>query len=278
MGLFLDLRGSMRYLIPIAINLLLAIGALFLKWLKLSGTIAAFCVGTVIFFFTGFGGWTLLLLFFLSSNVLGKFRTLVSPDNETTIQKKRGARDWAQVLANGLLAALSALLYRFTQNQVALVMFGAAIGASTADTWATEVGMLSKRPPLSIRTGLKVPVGMSGGITPLGIFSSALGAIVIALSWYATYGVYHQKEWFFLAAIVAASSIVGSLVDSYLGSTVQGHYWDPKKKQLTEYDKTNGVSLELCRGIRWIDNDVVNFLSNVVAVLFASGLSLIVLL
>jgi hypothetical protein len=46
---------------------------------------------------------------------------------------------------------------------------------------------------------------------------------------------------------------------------------------VTEHEQRNGKKLELCRGIRWIDNDVVNFLSNVIAVLVGSGFSLIIL-
>jgi uncharacterized membrane protein len=118
---------------------------------------------------------------------------------------------------------------------------------------------------------------MSGGVTWLGTASSLLGSIMIALAWYATFADYSDPSWLFLASIVAVAGAIGSVADSYLGATVQGHYYDPKRKQITEHETRDGVKLELCRGIRWIDNDVVNFLSNAIAVLVGSGFSLIVL-
>jgi uncharacterized membrane protein len=76
---------------------------------------------------------------------------------------------------------------------------------------------------------------------------------------------------------VALSGVVGAFVDSLLGATLQGHYWDPDKKQITEHSAIDGKKLELCRGVRWIDNDVVNFLSNAIAVMVGGGLSLLFL-
>ena len=180
-------------------------------------------------------------------------------------------------MANGGLAAAAALLYGISGNRLALVMYGVAVAASTADTWAGEAGILSSKPPVSIRTFRPVPTGMSGGVSLLGTASSLLGSIMIATAWYATFADYSDNSWLFLASIVAVAGMVGSLADSYLGATIQGHYYDPKRKQITEHEERDGLKLELCRGIRWIDNDVVNFLSNVIAVLLGSGFSLIIL-
>jgi len=265
------------YLIPIGANLLLAIIAKLTKLLTFSGSIAAFIVGFLTFRYLGIGGWVLLMLFFLTANILSKMSQAIAKTIESGIQKKGGTRDWAQVLANGLLATASALYYGLSGHIVALIMFGAAIAASTADTWAGEAGVLSKRPPVSIRTFKVVPVGMSGGVTWLGTFSSLVGSIMIATAWYAMFADYSDPMWLFLASIVAVAGALGSLADSFLGATLQGHYYDPKRKQVTEHERRDGVTFELCRGVRWIDNDVVNFLSTTVAVLLASGFSLIFL-
>lgn len=217
------------------------------------------------------------MLFFITANILGKLSRAVAKQVELGIQKKGGTRDWAQVMANGGIAAAAALLYGISGNRLALVMYGVAIAASTADTWAGEAGILSSKPPVSIRTFRPVPTGMSGGVSLLGTASSLLGSIMIATAWYATFADYSDNTWLFLASIVAVAGMVGSLADSYLGATIQGHYYDPKRKQITEHEERDGIKLELCRGIRWIDNDVVNFLSNVIAVLLGSGFSLIIL-
>src|SRR5690554_3985377 len=267
----------MSLLTPLAVNLLLAIVAKLLKWLTISGSIAAFIIGFIVMRFLGIGGWSLLLLFFVTATVLGKLSRRVAPKQIRTIQKKGGTRDWTQVMASGGLAAASALLYGFGGGTIALVMFGSALSASTADTWASEAGILSQRPPISIRTFRPVPTGMSGGISPFGTVSSILGSIVIAFAWYATFAGYGDLSWIFLASIVAVAGVIGSFADSYLGATIQGHYYDPERKQITEHEQVDGNPLELCRGVRWIDNDVVNFLSNVIAVLIGSGFSLIIL-
>ncbi|MFA5467886.1 MAG: DUF92 domain-containing protein [Sphaerochaetaceae bacterium] len=262
-------------LIAIGVNLALAVIAWLWRLLTITGALMAILVGVVVFYFLGLGGWILLFLFFLTANILGRLSRSVV--DASMIQKKGGRRDWAQVAANGILAGGAALYYGLGGGVLALVMFGSSVAAATADTWASEAGILSKIPPVSIRTFTPVPKGMSGGITWLGTFSSLLGSVIIAMGWYATFGDYREHKWLFLASIIAFAGIVGSLADSFLGATVQGHYWDAVNKRPCEHEELNGVKLELCRGIRWIDNDVVNFLSNAIAVALAGGLSLLFL-
>ncbi len=267
----------MNPFIPLVVNLLMAIASKALKWLTISGAISAFVIGFIVMRFLGIGGWALLLLFFVTATVLGRLSRHVASEKTSSIQKKGGTRDWAQVLANGGLAAVSALLYGLGGGVIPIVMFGASLSASTADTWASEAGILSHRPPISILTGRPVPTGMSGGLSFLGTASSILGAIMIALAWYATFAGYTDPSWILLASVVAVSGVIGSFADSLLGATLQGHYYDPDREQVTEHETIDGKRFELCRGVRWIDNDVVNFLSNVIAVLIASGFSLILL-
>lgn len=267
----------LSYLIPLAANLALVVVAKILKWLTVSGSIAALAIGFLSFYYMGPGGWFLLLLFFVTSNVLGIVSKPVAVVTASQIQKKRGCRDWIQVLANGGLAGAAALYYGLSGAMVALVMFGSALAESTADTWAGEAGILSKKLPISIRTGKPVPVGMSGGISLFGTLSAFVGSLIIAMSWYGAFAPYPDVSWLFLASIIAVAGMVGSFVDSFLGATVQGQYWDPENKQVTEHEGREGVRFELCRGIRWIDNDVVNFISNAAGVLVGWGLSFIVL-
>ncbi|MGI6439381.1 MAG: DUF92 domain-containing protein [Sphaerochaetaceae bacterium] len=264
---------SITLIVIVGINLLLAVVSFFFKWLTISGGIASVIVGSTIFWSLGYGGYFLLLLFFLSSTLLGKVRTRYVVAKE----KKEGPRDWAQVAANGVFAVISALLYRYSGELTSLVMFGASLATATADTWGTETGLLSETPPVSIRTLRQVEKGSSGGITPLGTMSSMIGSILIAMSWYSHFAPSFSMQWLFLASIVALSGIAGAFVDSYLGATLQGHYWDEENQKLTEWEFKEGKKLELVRGIRFIDNDVVNALSNLSSLLLASGLSLLVL-
>ncbi len=118
---------------------------------------------------------------------------------------------------------------------------------------------------------------MSGGVSLLGSVSAVAGSLLIGSSWYNAYAGQEELKFILLATIITISGIVGSFADSYLGATVQGHYWDSINNLITEREGQDGVKFELCRGIRWIDNDMVNLVSNIIAVLFAATISLIVL-
>ncbi|PKL12935.1 MAG: DUF92 domain-containing protein, partial [Spirochaetae bacterium HGW-Spirochaetae-8] len=170
-------------LISLGANLLLGLFSWRLRWLTMNGAVSAVLVGSGVWYFTGFGGWLLLMLFFLTANVLGKISRAATPAATAGIQKKGGRRDWAQVMANGGLALAAALLYGMDGGILALVMFGSAIAESTADTWAGEVGILSKTPPVSITTFQRVPPGLSGGVSLLGTMSGLLGSFLIAIAW-----------------------------------------------------------------------------------------------
>ncbi len=264
-------------LIPLSINGILLTIAILFKLLTVSGGLSAFLLGFIVYYYTGFKGWLLLVFFFVSANVIGRLGRYVRYVDTSKIHKKGSKRDWIQVFANGGIAGIAALLYGITGDMIALVIFGASIAASTADTWASEAGILSATPPVSIITLKPVPPGMSGGVTWVGSISSITGAIFIGSSWYNAYASNGLVIHFILAMIISISGVVGSFVDSYLGATIQGHYWDPENNLITERNSRDGLSFELCRGIRWIDNDVVNLISNVIAVLFAATISFIIL-
>jgi len=74
-----------------------------------------------------------------------------------------------QVLANGgaavLLAIASAALP--SGERLFFAAFIGALATVTADTWATELGLLSKEPPRLITTWQSAHKGESGAVSPL---------------------------------------------------------------------------------------------------------------
>src|SRR5205085_12699885 len=86
-------------------------------------------------------------------------------------------------LANGGVVAPLALAYGLAPSLGASLSaaFLGALGAATADTWATEVGVLSTSQPRLITTRKPVTAGASGGVTWLGSLAAAAGALCLGL-------------------------------------------------------------------------------------------------
>jgi uncharacterized protein (TIGR00297 family) len=224
-----------------------------------SGALAATGVGALIF---GLGGlpWAVLLLtFFISSSVLSRvFKRQKSPLIEK--YSKGSQRDWAQVLANGGLGASFAILHSlFPGQELPWIAFAGAMAAVNADTWATELGILSPAPPRLITDWRKVERGVSGGVTLVGSSAAAAGAFLVALM-----GVgFNSKEAVFpFISAVVLGGLAGAFIDSYLGATVQAIYYCPACRKETERHPLHicGGQTRLMRGRRWLNNDLVNLM------------------
>lgn len=250
------------------------------KQLTVSGAVLAWVEGVCIAWCLGFEGLAVMLLFFLSAAVIGKFsKRLHATRGVFHIQKKSGARDWMQVIANGAPATAAALLYLVDPTPFALVMFGAGVAEAASDTWAGEIGILSKQDPVSILTMKPVTPGLSGGVSVLGTLGGVAGAVLIAVFWlgcFAVFGTGGFSRWIGYGSLVAVGGFSGCLMDSLLGAVAQAHYWDDERQQLTEHEIVDGRKLELSRGLRWVDNDIVNLMSNLFGVLLAGGLSFVI--
>ena len=227
----------------------LALAGYAVGWLTRGGTLAAAAVGGILLAFGGIPGFVLLSFFFLSGSLLTYGRT--RPGGE---RSGRG-RTWQQVVANGGVAAVGALLIgRFPQLGWAVVT--GAIAAALADTWGTEFGTKARRPPRLITSGRPVPPGTSGGVTVLGTLAGVLGAGLLG-GLAAAMGVPPVS-----AVAGAAGGVAGTLGDSLLGATVQGMYCCDACSTGTEHRVHRcGAPGRLIRGRRWMDNDVVNLLA-----------------
>jgi uncharacterized protein (TIGR00297 family) len=169
---------------------------------------------------------------------------------------KGGPRDAVQVLANGGVFALAALLWLASGWEGWRALGATALAAAASDTWATEVGTLTGRPPRSIVSWAHVPVGTSGAISFPGVAAAIAGAAFVALA-VLTLG------WPRNTAVASfVGGIVGSTIDSLLGATVQGRRWCYRCDAPTER-KTHacGAATRTVGGIPWLDNDAVNALS-----------------
>ncbi len=243
------------YILMLIYILLIALVALFaLKkhLLTRGGAAASAVLGLSILYLGGLSAFFMLLFFFLTASLLSK---AIGGHNE--LEEKGSERDALQVLANGLPAFVALLLsFATPYKMMFLISFACAIAEAEADTFAGDIGYMSHKDPVSILTFTKVPKGLSGGVTLLGIMGSLLGSALIALLFIGTY--YLSFSAF---ALIAASGVLGALFDSLLGASLQVHYRD-RNGRLTEhrFDK-DGNENERARGIPLINNDMVNMLS-----------------
>lgn len=181
---------------------------------------------------------------------------------------------WARgPLANGGLGAILAILYSLRPNPLLFIAFVGAMAAVNADTWSTDIGILSPSPPRLITSGRRVPPGTSGAISLLGTIAALLGALLIGLLALAQMGTTPQigERCLRLASLAALGRLAGSLFDSLLGATVQGIYYCEAWGKETESPLHRcGRKARQLRGWRWLDNDVVNFLCSVAGSLVAA--------
>jgi uncharacterized protein (TIGR00297 family) len=242
--------------------LLLAVVSFRLKFLSSSGSATMFLLGTLFF---GVGRWTWslpILTFFILSSLLSKLGKQ-RKQRYADIVEKSGSRDIWQVLANGGLAGLLLLIWYFDRNDSYYVLFAGSLAAVTADTWATELGMLSRSKPRSILTFKPVAAGTSGGISFLGTMGAALGALVLA-------GVsllcrpHHSSAIMGIreALLVFVAGLLASLVDSVLGATLQARFRCSRCGKETEKRvHCQTVRTDWIGGWSWMNNDVVNILA-----------------
>lgn len=261
---------SLQLLIGFLLGALIGFGARRARALSNSGAWAATLIGGVIFGLGGLPWAVLLLLFFFSSSILSRaFKRRKAGVDEK--YSKGSQRDWGQVFANGGLGALLALgITAWPEQNWPWIAYLGATAAVNADTWATEIGVLSSSMPRLITTGRRVEKGTSGGISSLGILASLAGAGVIG----AAAGSFQLDLFLALLAVGATSGLVGSLFDSLIGATVQAIYHCPVCQKETERYPvhTCGAVTRQMRGWHWVNNDVVNFFCSLVGALAAIGL------
>lgn len=246
-------------LLAFVISLVIAVVAFWRGSLSSSGAIGALVVGTLIF---GFGGWEwgiLLGVFFVSSSLLSHFR---EEDKRIAAEKfdKGHRRDIGQVLANGGLGSVIAVLSYLAPWAGWFPVFVGVIATVTADTWATELGTLARRPPRLITTGLQVDVGSSGGVSPMGTTASAIGGLIVGL----LAGLLIPGISTTGAALMGTlGGLSGSVIDSLLGATVQQiYYCDHCQKETERRMHKCGHNTRPLRGWSWLNNDLVNLLAS----------------
>ena len=260
----------MQLLVGILLAVLIALLAWRAHALSTSGAYAAVLTGGLIFGMGGLPWAVLLLVFFISSSALSR---LFAQRKAALSEKfsKGSRRDWAQVLANGGLGALLAVVYALSGEPVWLwAAYIGTMAAVNADTWATELGVLNPTLPRLVTTWKPVDRGTSGAVSRLGTLAALGGAVLVGLA-----AVLVSSQVSFGVGLLAAAlgGLAGSFFDSLLGATVQAIYYCPECQKETERHPQHscGEQTRHLRGWRWLDNDGVNFLCSLAGAVVTLG-------
>ncbi|XP_042207277.1 transmembrane protein 19-like isoform X1 [Homarus americanus] len=286
-----------RWLSATLLPILIAWRGLQGRSLSFSGAVSGLAVG----FLLTLGSYVFfanLLVFFISSSKATKFLSSKKRKLEENF-KEGGERNWVQVVCNGGVASLLALfymmdcgcgehpidmIYNYRCSWLNLAVLG-ALSCCNGDTWASEIGtVLSIGDPVLITSLQSVPRGMllgtNGGISLVGLVVSLMGGFVVGLGHYFTLlmcvsnsiMISAPPQWpiIFVGAI---GGLMGSVIDSVLGATVQFSGIDSEGKIV---ERPGEGVIPIC-GSNILDNHAVNLISSLLTALFLPRVALLIM-
>lgn len=243
-------------IIATVINALISYIAFKRRSLTKSGVFLAFFTGVIIYALGEVPMYISLLLFFVIGSAFSKVKNMRKTEAER-LHKRGMNRNWVQVFANSAPAVAVLLIshiYRLPMKYAYLSGI-ACMSAACSDTFASELGMLSNKNPISIVSWKPVKRGLSGGVTSYGMIAAVVGSHIVASTVFLYEG-YHSHDFL----LVGGFGFLSNVLDSILGALLQVKYRAPDGS-ITEVPMIDGVSLPKVSGIRFISNDVVNLLS-----------------
>jgi len=240
--------------------------------LEPSGAWAALGVGTTIYVGGGPGWFMVLLAFFATSSALG--RVGARRKARTKLEFSKGdTRDALQVLANGGVAMVAAAAFALTHEPALAAAFLGGLATANADTWATELGVLSRGEPLSVRTLRRVPRGTSGAVSLTGTAAATGGALLLG-GVAAAFGEDFMLSTRTLLLSACVGGVTGAFADSWLGATLQAQHYCSRCESVTEGTVHHcGATTQAHSGIAWFGNDAVNLAATAVGAASAACLS-----
>jgi uncharacterized protein (TIGR00297 family) len=190
------------------------------KVVRGSGLWSGFIIGFIVWMVAGWKYFLISLTFFVLAGAATKYK-YEQKKKRGVAEARKGARGYGNVLGNGLVAMVCAVLEGVFGGGYFLAGFLGSMASATADTAGGEIGRLSKTPPVLITTFETVEPGAEGGITVLGETAElAIAGLIGLIAWIvglksgSFYGVS-----LFLG--IAVAGFVGANVDSVLGATCE---------------------------------------------------------
>jgi uncharacterized protein (TIGR00297 family) len=274
--------GFRALVVAFCVATLLATRAIRKKSLSVAGAAAGFGVGFSIVA-TGWRGMV-LLFFYQIGSMATKYKKTVKQQLDATaaVSAVRGA---AQVLACSILAVMLSLAHVYYCGREAPIDFESRPLASRlscavlahhatclADTLASELGILAARPPVLVTRPWKiVPAGTNGGITLAGTLFSLVGGLLMGILTVAMDALTGLSPLRVVETTLFGGlcGVIGSMVDSFLGATVQETFWDADAKMIYHADPSHlPATAKHVVGINLLTNEQVNLVSVAVTTFF----------
>ncbi|KAF4792398.1 Transmembrane protein [Turdus rufiventris] len=270
----------------VILNLLICISLAFWIVSMTASTYYGLVVGFILTV-ANYSFFSSLFVFFVTSSKLTKWKKDIKKQIDSEY-KEGGQRNWIQVFCNGGVPTELALLYmiengpgeipidfskEYTASWMCLSLLG-ALACSAGDTWASEIGsVMSKSKPRLITTWEQVPVGTNGAVTLVGLISSLLGGMTVGIAYFVTQLIFvtdleiSAPQWPIIV-FGAAAGLLGSIVDSYLGATMQYSGFDQTIGMVVNHETKDSKRIS---GKPILDNNAVNLFSSVIIALVLPG-------
>ena len=267
---FIYLGGVENYIVPILVTPIMIAFAYKKQALTTCGIIAAIIVDAIISLTLGNFGFVILLAFF----TFGIFTDKIKKKHKNNSRKRKSdykgsPRNYRQVLANSLAAVCCSIMFFITEKHIFVICFIAAFAEALADTTASGIGSLSDKAYDPFRMRL-CRAGLSGGMSFIGTLSSIVAAAIISLI-ACSFGMLSIIE----SVIVTIAAFLGGVFDSMLGSLLQIKFKCSVCGEIVEHHTHCYTPTVKHSGIRFIDNNAVNFISTIFASVLAGVLYII---
>ncbi len=247
------------------------------RMLSASGFVGALALALCFVFFKEWLFLSMMIFFFLSSSLLTQWEKTKKRAITEGQTEKGGRRDLFQVAANGGVPWVIGCVSFFHPSSYGLFAFLGSLATVMADTWGTELGLLSGGPVRVFWTGKIVKAGTSGGVTAAGYGGGFLGSALLGVFAWVMLQVFQPPvlagltfSRIFLVSV--SSGVLGMSFDSLLGATCQTVLRCDTCAEETEMRiHVCGRTTRRLKGLAVLSNDGVNALSSLVGSLMGLG-------
>jgi uncharacterized protein (TIGR00297 family) len=217
-------------IIAVSVCVLLGIFTYMRRILDAMGSALAAVLGVLLIVWSDFF-WFLMMLTFLFASYWVTMWKFNKKSELGLGEGEQGERGIVNVLANGIIpftiAVFSGPLNELSAGLPGL-LFLVAISVATADTFASEVGVLAKEPRLIIDPQTIVEPGVNGGVTLLGNAAALAGALVVSIAglllmtdMFLGTGIHDLEAGIPVVVVPLVIGWLGCQLDSVLGATLQ---------------------------------------------------------